>query len=356
MNFRGAKGLLHGLMAGRPGRIMLLGRDGRIIVTTGQSTGPLSTREFRRLQDAEGAPVSYNDATGTGMVGTLAPIHRTGWGALADIPQSTAFAQIRELRNTTVTLVLVLLAVVGTLAYALGLLIVRPIERLSGGAKRVAGGDLEIAIPTLGSGELAQLTDVFNDMVRRLREGRQELERLSVTDPLTGLANRRRLEAEIEREALRGDRLSRKFAVLMLDVDHFKKFNDTWGHQAGDDVLKRLARALQEQVREVDTAARYGGEEFTVILTETTAAEAMKVAERIRARVAEEKISQNGSEVQVTVSVGLAEFPSDGKTPEAIIASADQALYKAKEAGRNRVVMAAGGAAGAAKKSGKNPG
>ncbi|MFI5213808.1 MAG: diguanylate cyclase [Gemmatimonadales bacterium] len=345
MNFRGAKGLLHGLMLGRPGRLILLMRDGRVIVTTSGAAAPMRQPLIRRLEQAEGAPISYTDPAGTAVVGTLTPIHRTGWGAIADIPQATAFAQIRVLRNTTVFLVLVLLAVVGSLAYALGLLIVRPIERLSGAARRVAGGDLEVAVPTLGSGELAQLTLMFNDMVRRLREGRQELERLSVTDPLTGLANRRRLMAEIEREVRRSDRLSHRFAVLMLDVDHFKKFNDTHGHPAGDELLKRLARALQELVREVDTAARYGGEEFMVILTETPAADAVRVGERIRARVSEEKFApQAGAkEVGVTVSIGLAEFPADGNTPESLIAAADQALYRAKEGGRNRVVAVSAG-------------
>ena len=352
MNFRGARGLLHGLMAGRPGRLILLRRDGRVIATTGVAFAALQEPEVRRLQQAEGGPVSFNDATGTGVVGTLAPIHRTGWGALADIPQATAFAQIRLLRNTTVLLVLVLLAVVGSLAYALGLLIVQPIERLSGAARRVAGGDLEVSVPTLGSGELAQLTFMFNDMVRRLRDGRQELERLSVTDPLTGLANRRRLESEIEREVLRSDRMGHRFVVLMLDVDHFKKFNDTYGHQAGDEILKRLARILQDLVREVDTAARYGGEEFMLVLTETPEAEAAKVAERIRLKVSEERFSpQNGgAQVGVTISIGLAEFPADGKTPETIVAAADQALYRAKEAGRNRVALAS--AAGTGGKAG----
>jgi len=355
MNFRGARGLLHGLMLGRPGRLILLRHDGHVIASTGVAFSALAEPDMRRLEAADVAPVSFTDAAGTGVVGSLAPIHRTGWGALADVPQVTAFAQIRLLRNTTVFLVLVLLAVVGSLAYALGLLIVRPVERLSGAARRVAGGDLEVSIPTLGSGELAQLTLMFNDMVRRLRESRQELERLSITDPLTGLANRRRLEGELEREVLRSDRMGHRFVALMLDVDHFKKFNDTYGHPAGDELLKRLASALQELVREVDLAARYGGEEFVVILAETPAAEGLRVAERIRARLAEEKFApQSGAaSVGVTVSIGLAEFPADGKTPETLIEAADQALYRAKSGGRNRVV--ATGPAGAGRKTGAKP-
>jgi diguanylate cyclase (GGDEF)-like protein len=345
MNFRGAQALLKSLVNGRPGRLVVLMRDGRVIAATGVAFAALPTPEVRRLQQAEGAPVSFDDPTGTGVVGALAPIQRTGWGAVADIPQAAAFAQIRLLRNETLLMVLVLLAVVGSLAYALGFLIVRPIERLSGAARRVAGGDLEVAIPTLGSGELAQLTHRFNDMVRLLREGRAELERLSVTDPLTGLANRRHLMAELEREARRSSRLGRKFAVVMLDVDHFKNFNDTYGHPAGDELLKRLAQALHDLVREVDTAARYGGEEFLAILTETPAGAAEQVAERIRSRLAEERFAPQGgaAAVSVTVSIGLAEFPTDGTLPEALISAADKALYRAKECGRNRVVVASGG-------------
>lgn len=352
MNFRGAGGLLRSLVAGRPGRLVVLMRDGRVIAATSAAFPALPEQDVRRLQQAEGAPVSLDDPNGTAVVGALAPIQRTGWGAVADLPQATAFAQIRSLRNETLLMVLVLLAVVGTLAYALGLLIVRPIERLSGAARHVAGGDLEVEIPVVGRGELAQLTRRFNDMVRLLREGRAELERLSVTDPLTGLANRRRLMAELEREVQRSSRLGRRFAVAMLDVDHFKHFNDTYGHQAGDELLKRLARALQDLVREVDTAARYGGEEFLVVLTETPAGAAERVAERMRVRLAEEQFAPPGGATPVgaTVSIGLAEFPADGASPEALIAAADQALYRAKAGGRNRVILAT--AAGTDRKAG----
>jgi two-component system cell cycle response regulator len=183
---------------------------------------------------------------------------------------------------------------------------------------------------------------VFNDMVRRLREGRTELERLSVTDELTGLANRRRLMAELERELRRSGRHGRSFSILMLDVDRFKHFNDTYGHPAGDAVLKRLATTLRECVRDVDTVARYGGEEFMVILPETPAAEAARVAERIRASAETDRFTPDGGSValNVTVSIGYAWFPENAKTPEALIEAADQALYRSKESGRNRVTAA----------------
>jgi diguanylate cyclase (GGDEF)-like protein len=233
----------------------------------------------------------------------------------------------------------VLLIVVGSLAWGLGLIIVRPVDRLARAAQRVASGDLEVAVQASGRGELSQLTTVFNDMVGRLREGREELERLSVTDPLTGVANRRLLEGELEREVRRSDRHGHQFAVLMLDVDRFKTFNDSYGHPAGDAVLKRLANILKESVRDVDTVARYGGEEFTVILPEAPAAEAARVGERIRSRVEAARFSpaDGVAETGVTVSIGYAIFPEHAKTTSAILGAADEALYQSKAAGRNRV-------------------
>jgi diguanylate cyclase (GGDEF)-like protein len=261
---------------------------------------------------------------------------------VAEIPAASAFRDIRRLRDATAMLLVVLLGVVGSLAYGLGLLIVQPLGRLTLAANRVAGGDLDVDVPASGGGELSHLASVFNDMVRRLREGRAELERLSVTDELTGLANRRRLTAELERELRRSGRHGHPFAILMLDVDRFKHFNDTYGHPAGDAVLKRLASTVRECVRDVDTVARYGGEEFVVILPETPAAEAARVAERIRASAEADRFTPDGGSValNVTVSIGYAGFPENAGTPDALIAAADQALYRSKESGRNRVSAA----------------
>jgi diguanylate cyclase (GGDEF)-like protein len=192
------------------------------------------------------------------------------------------------------------------------------------------------------------LTYVFNHMVSRLRENRkeldasnatlrkqnEELERLSTTDGLTGLANRRQLSQRLNDEVSRARRSKQSFVVLMADVDHFKSYNDTHGHPAGDEVLRRVAKLIGESTRDVDLAARYGGEEFCVLLPETTAEKAVPVAERIRAHVAEEKFSGR----QITLSIGIAEFPRNGEAPESVVAAADAALYQAKRAGRDRVV------------------
>ena len=343
LNFRGVEQLLHEEVAGRENRVVVVQPGGQVIASAGGKFAALPPATLRQLQRADSAAVSYQAPDGLDVVGALAAVPSSEWSAVAEIPASSAFKDMQRLRNATALLVVVLLAAVGSLAYALGLLIVHPLDRLTLAANRVAGGDLEIDVPVSGGGELSHLTGVFNDMVRRLREGRAELERLSVTDELTGLANRRRLMAELERELRRSDRHGHPFAILMLDVDNFKRFNDTWGHPAGDGVLKRLADTLRENVRDVDTVARYGGEEFMVILPETPAAEAARVAERMRTGTEKDRFTPEGgkNELNVTVSIGYAVFPEHAKTPEGLIEAADQALYRSKAAGRNRVSAAA---------------
>jgi diguanylate cyclase (GGDEF)-like protein len=135
-------------------------------------------------------------------------------------------------------------------------------------------------------------------------------------------------------ELVRSYRHKGTFAVLMADVDEFKKYNDAFGHPAGDEVLKKVASILLSSTRSVDCTARYGGEEFAVLLTDTTAQVAAEVAERIRARVAGQEFPGR----RITLSIGIAEFPEHGQTAEEVISSADEALYEAKRAGRNRVV------------------
>ena len=159
-----------------------------------------------------------------------------------------------------------------------------------------------------------------------------------MTDALTGLYNRRYLMGTLATEAQRSRRLRRPFSVLLADADHFKQYNDTQGHPAGDAALVKIADILRKQTRAVDCVARYGGEEFLVVLLETTVATAVLVAERIRARVAAEAFEGG----RMTMSIGVAECPAHGDTPESLIASADAALYKAKDGGRDRVVAAGG--------------
>ena len=342
LKFRGIEQLLQDEVRGRENRVAIVQPGGRVVAAAGSSFRTVPSGTLRQLERAESTTVTYTAPDGLDVVGSLSAVPGSDWSAVAETPASSAFRDIRRLRWATTGLLVVLLAVVGSLAYGLGLLIVYPLNRLTLAANRVAGGDLNVDVPASGGGELSHLAGVFNDMVRRLREGRAELERLSVTDELTGLANRRRMVAELERELRRSERHGHPFSILMLDVDHFKLFNDAHGHPAGDVVLKRLANTLRECVRDVDTASRYGGEEFLVLLPETPAADAARVAERMRVGTEKDRFTvENGNApVSVTVSVGYAVFPDDGRTAETLIEAADQALYRSKESGRNRVTAA----------------
>jgi len=168
----------------------------------------------------------------------------------------------------------------------------------------------------------------------------EKVEELSIVDGLTGVYLRRYLMDRLEEEVDRAKRLKLTFSVGMIDIDHFKRCNDTYGHLVGDAVLKEVAGRLKFSVREVDMIARYGGEEFCVVLPETTKDLAATVAERLRASVAASEIKAFNEKIKITVSAGIATYPADGDKVSSLIEAADTALYKAKRQGRNRVMMA----------------
>ncbi len=323
------------------GQVYLITAGGRPIVGSRSDPTELMRRSLpaavvRRMLDQEGTTREYRGLEGEEVVGTMKAVPRLDWAVLAEVPGSEAFRQVTRLRNVTVLIVAALLVAVGLFAYFLGLLITRPLVSLTRAAAQVASGDLDVHLPVVGGGELKYVTEVFNDMVTRLRESRRELERLSVTDDLTGLYNRRYLMDTLANEVRRSRRLDHPCALLMADVDHFKEYNDAYGHLAGDEALKRIAGVLRDTTRDVDCAARYGGEEFVVLMPETRAAGAIETAQRIRTRLATDELVGG----KLSVSIGVSQFPDDGDAPEALLARADAALYRAKREGRDRVLRA----------------
>jgi diguanylate cyclase (GGDEF)-like protein len=163
----------------------------------------------------------------------------------------------------------------------------------------------------------------------------EQVQRLAATDGLTAIANRRTFEATLERELARAQRHAEPVSLVLLDIDHFKVLNDTYGHVAGDEVLRNVAAALACECREFDTAARYGGEEFAVILPGCSAAEALEAAERFRRIVASAP-----SDVPITASAGVATFPDHSRDAEHLVRVTDDALYAAKRTGRDRSMAA----------------
>jgi two-component system, cell cycle response regulator len=175
---------------------------------------------------------------------------------------------------------------------------------------------------------------------RQLEDMLTRVESLAIMDPLTGLYNRRRFETIFVNEFKRAARYQLPLSLLVIDIDHFKKVNDTYGHQEGDTVLRQIAQVIQSTIREVDTAARWGGEEFVVLSPNTSRENGLRAAERVRKAVANHAFTGMGSE-RLTVSIGVAGIPApDIDSQDKLIHAADLAMYGAKKNGRNRVESA----------------
>ncbi len=180
-----------------------------------------------------------------------------------------------------------------------------------------------------------RIVSLQNDLIAANRR----LERLSITDGLTELFNHRFFQDELARHFSESARYDRPVSLALIDLDFFKKINDTYGHAVGDQVLKTVARIFSESIRSTDVAARYGGEEFAVIMPETEMTDALTFAEKIRALVEQTPVVVDQGEVRATVSIGVSSAPHpDITTPKDLIEDADDSLYRAKEEGRNRVM------------------
>jgi diguanylate cyclase (GGDEF)-like protein len=215
---------------------------------------------------------------------------------------------------------------------------------------------LDTAITAIKSGAYDYITKPFNlDELRiiveraverqfLLREAKQKeyYRELSILDGLTQVYNHRYIHELLARELDRALRYPQEFSILMLDIDDFKKFNDTFGHLSGDFALKAIAKIISASVRKVDLVGRYGGEEFLIILPHTNKEGACIAAQRVCAAVAQTELKDDRDTIlgHLTASIGIATFPPDGKSKESIVKAADSALYQAKRDGKNRVISA----------------
>jgi diguanylate cyclase (GGDEF)-like protein len=171
----------------------------------------------------------------------------------------------------------------------------------------------------------------------------RNMELLAITDGLTQLINHKHFQEQLAKELERTNRYKRPMALLLMDIDHFKTFNDTYGHPVGDLVLREIAQCIKQALRANDVAARYGGEEFTVIIPDNGPEGALAAAERIRKRVEQRVIMSGQTQLRITISVGCASFPAHAATQQELIDNADKALYYSKETGRNRSTLFAKG-------------
>lgn len=214
-------------------------------------------------------------------------------------------------------------------------------------------GDYRVDVEAMKCGAADYLTkghidsDILERCIRYAIERSyllEALQRLAIVDDLTGLYNRREIDHLLKEEVVRCQRYQHSMSLVILDVDHFKRVNDTYGHQVGDEVLKWLGQVLRENLRVVDRPARYGGEEFALVLPDTDSSEAYRVSERLRKYIATHPFTLAPPEweltrIPITVSLGVAGFPTNATSAESIIKAADLALYEAKRLGRNRTVQ-----------------
>jgi diguanylate cyclase (GGDEF)-like protein len=265
------------------------------------------------------------------------------WEMGSHLQQAHATRQRALLIIASVFVVGLAFAILVGMALARSVLL--PLRTLEEAADRFGSGDLSHRLSLTTPDEMGELGKTFNAMADRLAKVQAELEDLSIHDGLTSLYNFREFHRLLGEEVERSWRYGHSFSLLMMDIDHFKSVNDTFGHLAGDEVLRALAARIRQEVRPADRIARYGGEELTIILPETRASGAMIMAERLRDTIASHPIPLGpGQTVTLTVSIGVAAYPEDvdsgeglTQSVERLIAAADQALYAAKDAGRNRV-------------------
>lgn len=283
---------------------------------------------------------------GTEKMGANLPVPRIGWAVYAVAPVRDVMAGAR--RQAARTLVGAGLAIATSLVgvWLISTRLARPIQDLNRAASAISRGDLSARVHCITHDELGTMAEAFNkmadDLSALLREREQQaadLQWLAERDHVTGLYNHRTFQSSLD-DALARRREERTLSLLMIDIDHFKEYNDAFGHQVGDQALRQVAALLEENIRTNDIACRYGGEEFSVILPDTGREQGEQVGNRLVQAISSARFPGRDStpDVELTVSIGLATCPEDARDKESLIALADSALYQAKWDGRNRVV------------------
>jgi len=263
------------------------------------------------------------------------PVEENGWGIVSQTPLTTVERALARQTWSRLAYAVPLCLLMLVAAVYLARRLAEPFVVLSGVARKLSDGE-RVSESLLGGHWNREADALGKSMLIAMRAMQQHRDRLTteaMTDPLTGLPNRRAMNEAVERRIAAGE----PFALLVMDIDRFKAINDTYGHAVGDEVLRFLAETAKAALRPSDRCYRFGGEEFVVLLPELDAATAYPAAERLRGAL-ERTPSPAGR--PVTVSIGLAEFPADGVTPEQVFEAADEAMYRAKQEGRNRTLIA----------------
>lgn len=320
-------------------------KDGSHFLSTGHSTDFVMpenvSNKIAQLFDSPPHLQHFLNYHGTRVVGIAMPLTTSGWGLLITENYVDVFARVTRSRNRNILIICSFALFIGLGAYLFARQIITPLKALTNGALQVANGNLDVSLPLQKNDELGFATKMFNEMVTELKQSHAKLEQLATTDALTQLANRKQIMKSLLTHFDYYQRYATEFSILMIDIDHFKKINDTFGHLAGDAILMQIATIFKETLRNVDIAGRYGGEEFLVILAETSGEKAKHTAERIRQAVEQHIFTYEKYSLKISISVGVARILQNERNENTLVSRADQALYLAKENGRNRVVYIA---------------
>lgn len=218
------------------------------------------------------------------------------------------------------------------------LVLIQPILNIRDSVKSISAGNLSVKAPVSSQDEIGELAVCFNDMTDSLIQLYQQLDQIAHTDRLTGLLNRLAFEDISVHEISAAKRHGREFAIAVLDLDRFKNINDKYGHPVGDTVLVHVAQICKQTLRSSDYLFRYGGEEFILILKEGIEQGVLSAVERFRSAIETNPLKQDNMEIELTASIGVALFPTEGDNIQLLIEHADHALYEAKSMGRNRCI------------------
>jgi diguanylate cyclase (GGDEF)-like protein len=363
----------------KPTRLSIQDSQIPLIRATAQSL----YQQFGDLNQIKQQHQLYFIIDGRGKFVQVLPFKREGgldWLIVVVVPESDVMAQIQAGRETTIWLCLGALMAVIVLNILISRWLVKPIIGLSQASQKIAQGDFSYQVPAPKIRELFTLANSFNQMSQEIQQSRQQLEdysrslaekvshrtqalqaeierraaaevalqsaneelqRLAYLDGLTQIANRRRFDERLNQEWLRLKREQLPLSLIICDVDYFKQYNDTYGHQAGDDCLCQVAQAIAAATRRSsDLVARYGGEEFVVLLPNTPLEGAMEVASLIQTQIKSLQIPHRKSQVSqyITASFGVVStIPTEATTPEQLLQQVDDALYQAKSEGRDRI-------------------
>jgi diguanylate cyclase (GGDEF)-like protein len=353
---------------GESGEIYLVD-DAHVFVAVGRSHTRTSVRKNPLPSTIQlGTVVDYANDAEERVVGYAIGLETPGLTLVVEERYDQAFAPLLSAFRRVLSINLAVVLLFGIAAYWVAISIARPIEALSDAARRISEDEENVELPeNHAQDEVGVLTRTFNEMTARLaskaealeqsraeteqavqhmREQNAELQRvnevleqLSITDGLTKLHNHRYFQEQLVKEMKRSDRVADPLALVLIDIDHFKKWNDHLGHAGGDEILRKIAQMMNELVRETDILARYGGEEFALILPKTAMEGAVQLAEKIRSTVARSSLVLDlpKQDMSLTVSVGVNVY--NGNAHE-LFEGADQALYRAKDGGRDCVMVA----------------